>query len=97
MAATFVLQYQAATGDQSFIQRVQMGMLQTCFNMKGEAPGAANHANRMALMKACANDPEAWAHRFSRLIASQGIDNSNTDAQIQAAISSGWDAMAGQV
>lgn len=97
MAATFLAQYQAATGDQTFSQRVEMGMLQTCNNLSSEASGTANHANRMALMKACTNDPGTWAPRWALLIASNGIDSNSTDAQIQAQIASSWNAMAGQV
>lgn len=97
MAATLILQYTAATGDKSFIQRVEMGMLQTCNNLSAEATGFANHANRMALMKACTNDPDHWAPRWALLIASAGIDGSSTDAQIQTQIANSFNAMAGQV
>lgn len=97
MAATFLAQFQAATGDQTFIQRVQMGMLQTANNMSGEASSFANHANRMALMKAVTNAPSTWAPVFAQLIASEGIDNTSTDTAIQSQISNSWNAMAGQV
>ena len=96
MAATFVAQFQAAT-DQVFVQRVEMGMLQTANNLSSEASGTANHANRMALMKAVTNAPSMWAPMFAMLIASAGIDGNSTDAQIQAQISSSWNAMSGQV
>lgn len=97
MASTLLAQYQAGTGDKAFIARVGMGMLQTANNLSSEASGAANHVNRMALMKAVTNDAETWAPRFALLIAAAGIDMASTDAQIQNQISSSWNAMAGQV
>ena len=96
MATTFSAQYTAATGDKTFIQRVTMGMLQTCNNLSSELTSVANHANRMALMKAVTNDPDAWAPRFALLIAAARIDSTSTDAQIQAQIASSFNAMAGQ-
>lgn len=97
MAASFILQYQAATSDQTFIQRVQMGMLQTANNMSTEPTSTANHANRMSLMKTVSSDPATWAPKFALLIASEGIDNTSTDTAIQSQISNSWNAMAGQV
>lgn len=97
MATTLIAQYQAATGDKTFIQKVEMAMLQTAHNLKTEASGTANHANRMALMKAVTNDPDSWAPRFALVIASQAIDSVSTDAAIQTACANAWDALAGQV
>jgi hypothetical protein len=95
MATTLIAQYQAATSDQTFIQRVEMAMLQTCNNLSSEAASVINHTNRMALMKAATNAPETWAPQFAKLVASNGIDSASTDAQIQGQISSSWNAMAG--
>lgn len=97
MAATLILQYGAATGDVTFIERVQMAMLATANNLNAEAGATANHANRMALMKAVTNAPVQYAPLFAFLIAAQGIDGTSTDANIQSMISTTWNSMAGQV
>ena len=97
MATTLIGQYQAATSDQTFQQRVQMAMLQTANNLAGESGATANHANRMALMKACTNAPTAYAPIFAFCIASEGIDSSSTDAQIQSQCSASWNTIAGNV
>lgn len=97
MATTLITQYVAATGDKTFIQRVEMAMLATANNLNAEAAGTPNHANRMALMKAVSNDPEGWAPRFALVVAVQQIDTNSTDAQIQAMCSTVWNTLAGQV
>jgi hypothetical protein len=96
MASTLVLQYAAATGDQSFINRVEMAMLAFAQStVVSEAAGTANHANRVVLMKAVTNDPATWAPRFAFICASQGLDASSADTAINNSVAACWNVMAG--
>lgn len=95
MAATLVLQYAAATGDQVFIQRTMMAMLATCVNVTNEVAGTTNHANRMLLMKAATNSPQVYAPLFAFAVAAQGIDGNSTDVALQAMCSTVFNTLAG--
>ncbi len=96
MAATLLSEYQAGN-DLTFTQRVQAAMLATAQAISTEATSTANHANRVALMKACVNAPQSYAPLFAQLVASQGTDSSSTDTAISTMVSATWNTLAGVV
>lgn len=93
MAATLMGQYQAVTQD--FIAKVKVGLLAEAMVISNESTSTPNHANRAALMKLVAQNPDQYATTVAFLLASQGIDNTSTDAAIATAIHNVWNALAG--
>jgi len=98
MAATLILQYAAATGDVTFIQKVEMAMLAYAQStVVGELNTVTNHVNRVALMKAATNNPSLYAPLFAFICASQGVDTTSTDVNINNSVAACWNAVAGVV
>lgn len=95
MAVTLLAQYAAAVGDMDFVHKVEIAVAATGINMKDESAGTVNHANRMALMKAAANSPATYAPLFALGIAAEGVDNTSSDAAIQAMVATIWNEIAG--
>lgn len=92
---TLLTDYSAATSDATFLQKIQVAIVQTGVNMMNEVNTTTNHANRMVLMKAVLNAPSQYASIFAMAVASQGIDNTATDSTIQSTCSTVWNAVAG--
>jgi hypothetical protein len=78
-----------------FQQRVSMAVSAQAVLVSQEATSHANNANRKALAKDALNNPSKYTAAFAQAMASQGLDQASSDAQIQNAVSVGWDYMAG--
>jgi hypothetical protein len=94
------LQYQAAANPY-FQSRVYMSMLSAAIAIAAEATATPNHVNRVAFAKQVTGSvPTAFQNQGQTLawaaaITSQGLDNTATDAAIDTAVSSIWNAWAG--
>ena len=94
MATGLTAQYGAGQ-DVNFIQRVQVAILAAAQAISSEATTTADHANRVALMKAIANGPATYAPIFAALLAAEGVDNTSADTAINTMVSAVWDTVAG--
>jgi hypothetical protein len=102
--AALVDQYTLAN-DSTFQQRVEQSMLEAAVSISSEADSTAFHRERIALASKAILDPSQYALLFSKAVAtndavaaaagSPPVQASVTDAQINTAISSVWDALAG--
>lgn len=81
----------------SFQQRVVEAMITAAVDIQAEATNTPNHTNRAVYAKAVLNAPQQYALPFALGVASQGIDNTATDATIQNTVNSLWNAYAGTV
>lgn len=66
-----------------------------CRTVVVEAATVPNHDNRVALMRAVVNDPEAWGRRFAYAVAMLGGTGASTDAQLKTFVGQVWDAFSG--
>lgn len=109
MAADFLGQY-AAASDLRFQQRVSAALAAVAVTVYSEPPATTGHAVRAAyalqvvqnppLSMVTVNSqgvmaPDRVVYAWSRLLASQGLDGTATDAAIQAQILADFNAMAG--
>ena len=81
----------------SFQARVQQAMDTAAINVQAEAANTPNHTNRATFARAVLQAPQQYVLAFALGVASQGIDNTATDATIQNTINSLWNAYAGTV
>jgi hypothetical protein len=109
MAGDLLGQFQA-TDDKTFQQRVSAAIAVVALQVYTESPQPTNHAARAAyavqvilnpplsmvsLNSFGTSQPDKTVYGITRLLASEGLDNSATDAQIETAISNAWNALAG--
>jgi len=100
----------AAAKDPSFQQRVSSAIAVVAVQVYTENPATAGHTARAAyavsvitnppLSMVAVNglgvsQPDKTVFGIARLLASQGIDNTATDAVIENQISGDWNALAG--
>jgi hypothetical protein len=100
----------SVAADTVFQQRVAQAMVEVAVTIYGETPAPANHAARAAYAVLVSTDPplsmvtngasgitqpDKRTFAVARLITTQGIDGTSTDAQINAAVASVWNALAG--
>jgi predicted permease len=106
MATTLQAQWNAVYGatpavaqqDQTpifFQQRVAMAMMQVAITVMTEANTTTNHASRLSLAQKILWNPTQWMAAIAQAMASQGFDNTSTDAAIINELSAGWNALAG--
>lgn len=109
MASTLQAQWDATYGPSTFTgasnpsetdpvhfqQRTAMAIMQVAVTVATEPIGTANHANRVALARTVLANPLQWMGPLTQAIASQGLDQSSTDAAIVSMLSAGWNAIAG--
>ena|SRR5438876_183982 len=109
MASDLRGQFMAAN-DASFQQRVAAAIAVVAIQVYSEAPAPTNHATRAAyavqvitnpplsmvtLNSFGTSQPDKTVYGITRLLASEGLDNSTSDAQIETAISNAWNALSG--
>jgi len=109
MAIGFQPQYMAAA-DVTFQQRVSAALAAVAVTVYGEPTTTNGHASRAAyalqivqepplsmvtINQFGTSQPDKLVFAWARLLASQGIDGSSTDTQIQAQMLNDWNAMAG--
>lgn len=109
MATGFLNRF-AVAADPIFQQRVAQALVEAAVTIYSETPQPTNHAARAAYAVQVATDPplsmvangadgvtqpDKRTFAVARLITTQGIDGSSTDAQIQAAVANVWNALAG--
>jgi len=78
-----------------FRHRVAMAVSSQAVAVSQELTTVTNHANRVVLAKNVLNNPSGYVDPFAQAMASQGLDNTSTDAAIANAVSVGWNFMAG--
>lgn len=94
--------------DFDFQKRIAQALIEVAVQVYGEQPVPANHAARAQYSLAVIGDPPLplvftgdpiQPHRrglgVAMVLAAQGYDASSTDAQLVAAVSSIWNALAG--
>jgi hypothetical protein len=109
MAAGLRNRYDAAA-DVDFQKRVAQGLAETAVAIYSEANPPANHPARAAYAVLVITDPpismvtngsdgitqpDKRVFAVARLLTTQGIDGTSTDAQITTAIANVWNALAG--
>jgi hypothetical protein len=109
MATGLQARFVAAT-DPIYLQRVAQALVEVAVTVYGETPPPANHAARAAYAVLVATDPplsmvangadgimqpDKRTFAVARLITTQGIDGSSTDAAITTAVGNVWNALAG--
>lgn len=92
MAVGYAAQFAAAQVP-AFQQRVQSSAVLAAENISSEPTNTPNHANRVALSRLVLNS--GGGGQFPLAIAVQGVDNNSTDAQIDVAVASVWNGIAG--
>ena len=109
MASDLQGQFSAASNI-NFQQRVSAALAVVAVQVYVEDPATPGHAVRKTysleviknppLSMISTNQfgtatPDLLVYAWSRLLATQGLDNSATDAQIQTQVANDWNAMAG--
>src|SRR5260370_382602 len=83
----------AAQAAETFRDRISIAATAAAIAIANEALATVNHANRVALAKLVADSPGLWVYPFAQSLASQGLDHSATDAQINAGVSTVWNTL----
>jgi hypothetical protein len=109
MAATLQAQWDATYGPTQFTgsldpsktdpthfqQRISMAMMQVAVAVATEVSTTQNHVNRLALAQKILWNPLQWMGPIAQACASQGLDQSSTDAALVSILTNGWNALAG--
>lgn len=93
---TLTSSYTAST-DPAFCNRVMVAMVSAGISIQSEAASTPNHALRANYARSVLNQPSQFCPAFALALASQGLDNTSTDAAINSGVSSVWNALAGTV
>lgn len=80
-----------------FRHRVSMAATAAPIAIASEATATPHHTNRVALAKQVAASPITWEYSFAQALASQALDETSTDAQINTGIATVWNTLAGVV
>ncbi len=90
-------EYTGATGDTTFLQRVEMAVLNAAEAIATEVGTTPNHTNRSALAKAVTQPgaSSGYATAFAKLIMAQGTCDPAVDSNIQNLVNSVWNTVAG--
>jgi hypothetical protein len=109
MAVGLRARYDVAA-DTDFQKKVAQALAETAVVVYAEAPATPGHALRAAYAVLVVTDPplsmvtngaggvtqpDKRTFAVARLLTTQGIDGSSTDAQITAAVATVWNALAG--
>lgn len=96
MATTGLLnQFNAVENVTSLLDAITMSLCFTAQAIATEATSTTNHANRVALARAVANNPQSFAQSFAFMLGAQGIDQTSPDTDINNMVSAVWNCMAG--
>lgn len=79
----------------NFSQRVKVAIVATAVTISTEATTVPDHANRAAFATQVLRTPDLYAGAFAIALASQGIDQSNTDADIVNMVAIVWNGFSG--
>lgn len=100
----------AAAADLSFQQKVAAALAVVAVQVYTETPQPTNHAARASYAVQIVNNPplsmvtvnaygtsqpDKTVYGVARLLASQGLSDTSTDAAIQTQIANDWNALAG--
>lgn len=81
--------------DPVFVSRVRMSMINAATQIQSESPQTTDHANRAQLALAAIRDSATFANIFAFTIVTQpGITSGSTDAAIDTAVATVWNAVA---
>ena len=84
--------------DGIFQGKVRCSIVKAALAISNEARTVKNHVDdkRQSLAKAVLNDPDLYMKRFTNAaIQASALTSSSTDAQIDVAVSSSWNGIAG--
>lgn len=103
MSTILDAQYNIATGvtiagsgtASHFQQRIEMSIVAAAINIQAEVTTTANHANRSNFARSVLSNPSTYIVAFALALASQGLDDTATDASINNTVSAVWNALAG--
>ena len=85
----------AAAIDQMLGVRVEAGIVQSAIEIYNESTTTPGHLARAAYATKVLGNPGAYSGPWLWALASQGMTDQSTDAEILSAISSVWNALAG--
>lgn len=88
----------AASLNPAFQQRVSASMASAAINISSESTGTTDHSNRVVLAKNVLTSPQQYINQFALAVAVNLAIvtlSSVTDANIDTAVSSVWNAFAG--
>jgi hypothetical protein len=109
MAAGLRARYDVAT-DWDYLKRVAQALVESAVTIYGEVNTTPGHAARAAYAVLVATDPpvsmitngsggvvqpDKRVFGVARLLTTQGLDNTSTDAQLTAGVATVWNALAG--
>jgi hypothetical protein len=84
----------AAVADPATFARAQAAWKNQAIAVYNEGPGVTNHAVRAAFATKVVNGTVSWMDLVGAVTA-QGVTSASTDANIDTAIASIWNALAG--
>ena len=84
-----------AASDPALGARVQQQIVMSAIAIANEPPATVDHVNRAALARQVLLSPAGAVGYFQQGVASQGLDNTATDAQIANAVNAIWNAYSG--
>lgn len=96
MALNYVGQLDAIN-DPIYLAKVTQSAVKTAIAVNNEAPSVAFHAQRVAFATAVLNNPTDLGRKLTHGVATQVAGATPTDANIDTAVSSIWNAYAGVV
>ena len=96
MALTYVAQLDAIN-EPIYLAKVTQSAVKTAIAVNNEAPSVAFHAVRVAFATAVLNNPSDLGRKLAHGVATQVSGATPTDANIDTAVSSIWNAYAGVV
>lgn len=82
-----------AANDPVFIGMVEQAIVTAAIAIGNEASSGRDTRKKLSL--AVLSSPSTWALLMAQGVASQGLDKTSTDAAINTAVSSLWNAYAG--
>jgi len=88
----------ALSQDATFTGRIRMSMCKAALSISNEARTIHNNVDskRNTLAKAVLNDPTSYVNRFTHAaIEASALTSASTDAQLDTAISTAWNGIAG--
>lgn len=96
MALNYVGQLDAIN-DPIYLAKVTQSAVKAAIAVNSEAPATAFHAQRVAFATTVLNSPNDLGRRLAHGVATQVAGAAPTDANIDTAVSSIWNAYAGVV
>lgn len=88
----------AAAQDPDLQARVAAALMQYANTVATEPSTTANHTNRVNLISEVSNNQEKYVALFTEYATqTQNVTGASTDAEVQAAVATGWTNFAGLV